>query len=538
MMFRIWQRKALIIILFLISTVIFSLENNTLIIYNGRNSLGGADKVLVLRELLGKFTRNVDIIDAEKYLQGQIYGYDKVFYLSNLNVSPREKILNDLARYEGSLFWMGEGIKWYLKYKPELNLEFGGIDDGDLEVKYLVKTSLPYIERTFPIFFSSKRERLEGDEIISHSRFADGVPYVGQKKNFWYTSVSFEVYGPLLYIFCDILYDFYQVENIPKSSLYIRLEDVHPFRDIDKLKEVGDFLYGKGIPFMIALIPAYQAIGSNKITKISEKPKFAETIRYLQSKGASIVLHGYTHKAFERETTGEGYEFWDGIDDKPLEAEKVPDIKSWVHERVGAGIKECLKEEIYPLAFEAPHYAASSNVYIELKTIFSTYVGQIQVSDESFITINLPYEIQGIELFNQVIPENLGYVRDNDEFFLERILEKHKEISIVRGSMLGVFFHPYLDINYLKKIVGTLGSDINYYDMKNNDHWVKWEGIEIQSKNNEVIVTGFVSEKKGNLRGYIEKLISYVVKGLKFAFLILIVVYVISRKKYKKNIFK
>lgn len=71
-------------------------------------------------------------------------------------------------------------------------------------------------------------------------------------------------------------------------------------------------------------------------------------------RGASIIMHGYTHQNEFSPTTGEGYEFWNAKDDRPME-----DEESFTVPRIEAGISELLRCGLIPLAFEAPHYAAS-----------------------------------------------------------------------------------------------------------------------------------------------------------------------------------
>ena len=55
--------------------------------------------------------------------------------------------------------------------------------------------------------------------------------------------------------------------------------------------------------------------------------------------------------------------------------------KEYTESKITSGMQELVKFGLYPLAFEAPHYTMSQNGYQILSEHFSTYVGQVQLSD-------------------------------------------------------------------------------------------------------------------------------------------------------------
>ncbi len=54
-------------------------------------------------------------------------------------------------------------------------------------------------------------------------------------------------------------------------------------------------------------------------------------------------------------------------------------MKIFVKDRVLNGLRVCIENGIYPLAFEAPHYAMESEGYKELKNIFLLIWGNIKI---------------------------------------------------------------------------------------------------------------------------------------------------------------
>jgi hypothetical protein len=90
-------------------------------------------------------------------------------------------------------------------------------------------------------------------------------------------------------------------------------------------------------------------------------------------------------------------------------------------------------------------------------------------------------------LFHKFLPENLGYVDPNNPLTIIEIKNSLKKVSVVRGFTAGVFFHSYLDIKYLKEIVEAIETEnIEFYDLKKEDNWVKWNNIDIISENGKI----------------------------------------------------
>src|SRR5699024_10990440 len=87
--------------------------------------------------------------------------------------------------------------------------------------------------------------------------------------------------------------------------------------------------------------------------------------------------------------------------------------RRYIENRLTRGVQELANYGLYPLAFEAPHYTMSQNGYQVASNIFSTYVGQIQLSDENWeIMDTTPYATQPTMLNGMVLlPETIGYVR-------------------------------------------------------------------------------------------------------------------------------
>lgn len=130
------------------------------------------------------------------------------------------------------------------------------------------------------------------------------------------------------------------------------------------------------------------------------------------------------------------------------------------------------------------------NVYTELKKYFSTYVGQYQNNNENFDTSSFPYIIEGSKNFNILITENLGYIERDNKFSIDIIKNNFYKLSMVRGYTGGFFFHPYMNIDYLKQVMSYLkDNDAEFLNLKDINNYVKINYINIKSQDDKIDVT-------------------------------------------------
>ena len=351
------------------------------------------------------------------------------------------------------------------------------MQNTDLFYKKSKMLSVSYRNKSYKIspietFYMIDRCRSDintDEEIISS--VTDGTnsfPYIYRNNKIHFIT-AFSVVEPLYYIFSDYLYDVFNVEGSYDGEIFVRIEDVHAYKDGNRLREIADYLYEQKVPFMIALIPVYSN-GENEGDSIKDNKDFSMTVKYMVDRGGSIILHGYTHQYFGHES-GEGFEFWDGDKSKQVSH----DIDKWVEDRVTKGILDCVSSGIYPLAFEAPHYAISQKGYGELKKYFSTYVGQYQNNDYFFSTVTYPFVIKNSNEFNILITENLGYIEaGNEENSVKNILNEAEALKIVRDFKGGFFFHSDIDIKYLKQTIKELKKrKFSFFSLYDFDNKVK-----------------------------------------------------------------
>ena len=404
--------------------------------------------------------------------------YNYIFILGREENFKNIDFVKRLDKYQGTICWMGNGIDKLLKY-GNYDLRYTGKSNQITKIKYKEKEYTLEDESTFNLV-----ESLDDNNNILSTITDENLnyPYIIQNKNLFYIS-KIDLNSILYYIFSDSLNDIFDIRTYSQGQIFFKLNYVQPFTDKKKLKNIADYFYSKSIPFMIDLIPAYRDEKSNKTVTISDDKEFIEVLKYIQDKGGSIVLNGYTHQYKTESTSKENFEFWNKKDNTEIEE----DIDVYIKNRILSGLRLCIENEIYPLAFQAPNDAINSNGYKEIKKYFSTYVGSHQDSDNLYGKKIYPYIIKNSNDFNKLIPENLGCINEKEKFYIEKLEENIDRLSIVRGYSLGISFYSDLSIDYLDKIVDKINeNDINFIDLKDTRNWIKIDDINIESNNGAI----------------------------------------------------
>lgn len=504
-----------------------------LVIYDRRNFFGyTCDEVTSMVQLFYHFKVTVDEIPAASYQKGTLSHYDRVVYIGLADRNLEPALLDDLIKYDRPILFIGRGIDCLIDRKYSNDIVFKGEASGPTKVSYQGKE---FALRTGRFFQKINVTGPKG-QILSSLGDGSGVyPYVCKISNLWYVSCFSTDEEALFYIVADILHEFFEEYHTDKPKIYVRIEDVHCLRPLEPLYEIADYLAEHKIPFMVALIPAYFDGERDYIYHLNEQEKFAQAVKYMQAAGGSILLHGYTHQ-IHKSMPGEGFEFWDGEEDCPLDA----DMGQWVDERINSGLDECIAAGIFPLGFEAPHYAVSQEGYVQLKKYFSTIVGHLQTSDQGFTTTIYPYRLYNSPLYNHLLPENLGYVDPDDPLYKQHIFEELDKVFIVRDFTAGFFFHPYLDISMLKSIIEELKQrDVEFFDLKQEDNWVKGRNHEVYSRSGHIEVANLVEpEEMSPLVSFVGKTVTFLAIIVALLCLRLFIIFLQARKSSKENLFK
>ena len=274
------------------------------------------------------------------------------------------------------------------------------------------------------------------------------MPYMVRSGSFWYCAdspFSYAEEGNRYLVFCDLLHDFFGIHHPEERKALVRIEDVSVDSDPDDLRDLADYLYGKKIPFQISLISIFKDPETKEEIYLSDRPQFVRAIHYMISRGATIVMHGVTHQYHGR--SGDDYEFWDDQSGKPASG----DAQAVVEQKLRTGLEECFLNGIYPVTWETPHYVASENTYRTVGKYFNSSYERVSSINHAEAGHYFPYP--SVDRFGRfIIPENIGFI-EVDKPSPEELIKNADRMRVVRDGMASFFFHPFMDIKYLKRSV-------------------------------------------------------------------------------------
>ncbi|MCP3774181.1 polysaccharide deacetylase family protein [Paenibacillus sp. MZ04-78.2] len=460
--------------------VVYTTEDGTL-----------SESVRNLDLLLGHFTRNVVFKSDEAVESDDLRDISHLVYYGAVPKSLPQQAVQLMGAYRGPVLAVGDNV-------GQLGERFSFVSaEQKVEIHKVSKqdsSSYDLLEQTYPIAQIALRQ---GEAILRGWKGDQAFPLLAVDRNsFYFSAVNLDV--PFLYYLGEGLYPFFREQPAAGRPAYIRLEDIHPQSDPELLKAAGEVLEEKGIPYMIALIPVYTNPVTHKQQRLKDMPKLVEVLRELQKRGASIVLHGYTHQ-YRQSETGEGFEFWDVENNAPIMDEPDREVtvrhrhdfpskeayesyveknrqfnESYTRHRLESGIKELTELGLYPLGFEAPHYTMSQEGYRVAAEYFQYVLGQVQLGDRDWQRMNTaPYVTAPAFLHGMtLLPETIGYYDAVSSSTAADTARKVRQMQFVSGGVIGMFYHPYLGADRLKEFLAAVESvpGLEWIDLKRLEH--------------------------------------------------------------------
>ncbi|MFC4098737.1 DUF2334 domain-containing protein [Paenibacillus xanthanilyticus] len=405
--------------------------------------------------LAGHFAVNRRLVTAEELGSKDLGSYRYVIVVQNTPDRALESAVKSLAGNQADVLWVGAS-------------------ESDRRINAI---SVSYGGQSWPQRYTVVYPKSNEVPQRVFATVSDGLqayPLALREGRQWFY-LSMQLDDVMGKVFADWLHAFFGAAHSHETrSAFIRIEDVHPLTDPDKLRQIADYLYSRDIPFMVAVIPVFDDRANGTKVSFEDKPDFTQALRYMVDHGASLIMHGYEHR-YRSGETGEGFEFWDSETDKPIENEEP-----YTAAKLEKGIARMVANQLYPVAFEPPHYAMSQKGYQIARRYFSTLVASMQLSDETnMVAQQSPYRL--ITDYNglAVVPETIGYVV-NAPGDIAGMLEEADKLTIVRDSVVGAFFHPYVPISKLKELVtGLEPMGLAFLDLKSETNAVKTDFVAI-----------------------------------------------------------
>jgi uncharacterized protein YdaL len=474
----------------------------------------GLAYAIMLRNLLGHFDAQVDLVPVQQYQAGGVEKYSATFYMGSAYDNPLPPaFLADAATTAKPLVWFKYNL-WQLAGNALYNFTATrGITQNGLRGMNAVPTAaapnpgffdtVKYKSLDFVKYYQydSVRNVINSDPDIGLTAIADATkasivvpvvnsktgetaPYVVRSGNFWYVAdLPFSFIGPRdrYLVLADLLHDMLGVNHPESHPALVRLEDVGAMVSVTAMKTLSDYMSGKKIPFSVAVIPRYvdglgvYNGGTPQEVNFSQATNLRTSLAYAQKKGGEMVMHGFTHQYGKMRNphtgvSGDDYEFWNIVDNAPFPEDSV----SWVTGRLNQGLSDLKANGITPVAWEAPHYHASAiSARTSAQLFATTYQRAVYFTADKpnfFAAINkdfsvgqfYPYSIRKDYYGMRVLPENLGNIEydistidptSNYNYTAADLVTNAQYAKAVRDGVASFFFHPF----WLEPEVGVPG---------------------------------------------------------------------------------
>ncbi|MGE4239109.1 DUF2334 domain-containing protein [Ramlibacter sp.] len=459
---------------------------------------------IMLKNLMGHFNAQTDLLPVHQYTAGKMAGYDATFYMGAYydNQLP-PAFLGDAMATQKTMVWFKYNLwqlAWNAAYNFQANKGFGfnglrGLNAAPSSsnprpgffdtvsykslnfVKYYEYDAARNVVAADPdigVTGITDPARAQAVVTVSNPKTGEAAPYIVRSGNFWYVAdMPFSYIGPRdrYIVMTDILHDMLGINHAQNHRAMIRLEDVGALVSVDAMTKLSDHLHAKKIPFSVAAIPYYvDSLGAYnggvpQYVPLSRATNLRRSLDHAVSRGGEIVMHGYTHQYGKQKNphtgvSGDDYEFWDIVANTPVPEDSV----QWVSNRLQSGLNDLRNHGYNVVAWEAPHYHASAITSKTAAGMFPTTYQRVVYftadkpnlagtrSKDFAVGQIFPYLIHKDHYGQRVLPESIGNIEydirhiDPTSYYnytWQDIVTNAQYGKVVRDGFASFFFHPF-----------------------------------------------------------------------------------------------
>jgi hypothetical protein len=401
---------------------------NTLVIYAGRHpAYSLADGLELLKLQLQHVATGLEVVPVADAVSNDVFNADHlVIFCPQAEPAIASELLQGIASRSAPTLWVGFGME-RLQALPRFEGQFEvakrPADTPLGGVKYRDRAWVAPVYPWLPVAL-----RLPASAVIMSS--PENAPLCWRASNFTFFA-ALPITERVSFLFTDLLFDFYGVQDAPAPRLFLRIEDYSALSDHPELQRKADYLHSRGLPFILAVTPPDAAA----------PPDFVNALRYAQARGGRLILSG-------------AQAWWDIEHDHRRSIDPVS-----ISAQIQSAAAQFIEQRLFPLAWETPHYSASREAYREVAKVFSTAVERVQLSDSTHTEHGVPLGFTVDAYGRFIVPENLGYVRGPASTnALAEIRSRAEFLLPLRGVVAGCHIHAFQPLSKLVALVELLES--------------------------------------------------------------------------------
>ncbi|MGA5305367.1 DUF2334 domain-containing protein [Nucisporomicrobium flavum] len=473
---------------------------------------GGTAKTLVLYDTTGDYgwmgevyaTQTANLAShfgswtaapVASYKANDLSAYTAVVYLGSTYDEPLPAaFLDDVAATTKPVTWVFDNI-WQLVSRDATFAATHGFTSGAFDFSDVAQVDYKGTKLTRDTVNRSGIMNLsitDGAKVrtLASAVRPDGTsfPWAVQSGNLTYVGempFAYVTHDDRYLAFADLLFDSLGDTGVSRERhrALARIEDVGPDSDPDELRAIADYLYAQKVPFSVAVYPRYrdpkgvQNNGKAQDYTLLQRPKVVSALRYMQQRGGTLLMHGYTHQYGSAPNPYDGvsandFEFYaahvDANDSVIYDGPVAGDSAAFAASRIASsGLTFALAGLGVPTTFEFPHYAGSAVDYQTVNSVmgkrydrglyFPGVLGGGKIDYSRQFGQFFPYAVRDV-YGSVVIPENIGNVEplpfNNHPARLPAdLIASAQRNLVVRDGVASFFYHPYLGTDHLKQLV-------------------------------------------------------------------------------------
>lgn len=445
---------------------------SAVLLYNTLDKAGEErEDVVSLYSMLRTYCSTVSMLEINEYRTGLLKDAHYVFITGGVRTEVNDSLGRDLMNFDGVIGWVGGGLEKYTGYGFIKGFDIESYSGEIAELSYAFKSGNGSAER----ILTGRRKNIPRIRITDKSMIqsygtittgTESFPYAVQSGKVWCFSL-FEKSGEGGAVFHQMLNRIFTEEQGEKTGVYIKIDNVSPFVDFQKLKDTAGWLEAEGVPFIMELRPVF----SN--TDYEHMKRFAALIRELQGMGGTAVLGNL-----------QGWKPPDDWQQYVEGASPLSGSESMVPERLlSTSFKAYLQYGVYPVAFAGP---ADAFFDPELSAVFKHFSTFIQSGSWKGYSASIQPEAAWTGKF---VPSLMTDTSSKE--IGQGLSEVYAEIEKAGSGAFALGFDCLSGLEDLKKSVSKLKNmGVKLEDFRKLDSKVEFESINLAVKDREFTING------------------------------------------------